>query len=155
MASGDSDKAYSVLKDALSSHPKDHQLLTTLSTLLVERGDYQLAESILKPIVDSGSLRRELRYAYALALRGLARPDEAKTHFDYAALSADEIAKANQLIPMSQVTRRISSCVTELGDTSSIRQHRGWSYVVGKCTGAKSEAWSNACRISRALSTIG
>lgn len=99
MASGDSDKAYSVLKDALSSHPKDHQLLTTLSTLLVERGDYQLAESILKPIVDSGSLRRELRYAYALALRGLARPDEAKTHFDYAALSADEIAKANQLIP--------------------------------------------------------
>lgn len=99
MAAGDTEKAYSALKDALESHPEDDQLLTTLSTLLVERGDYQMAESILKPSIDAGSLRRELRYAYALALRGLGRPDEAKAHFEYAALSAEEIAKANQLIP--------------------------------------------------------
>lgn len=99
MASGNTEKAYSVLNGAIVSHPKDHQLLTSLSTLLVERGDYQGAEVLLKPIVDAGSLRRELRYAYALALRGLGRAEEAKIHFDYASESAAEIAKANQLIP--------------------------------------------------------
>ncbi|MCU0712440.1 MAG: tetratricopeptide repeat protein [Pirellula sp.] len=99
MASGNTDKAYSALKEAVAAHPKDHQLLTTMSTLLVERGDYQGAEELLKPIVEAGSLRRELRYAYALALRGLGRTEEAKTHFDYASRSAEEIAKANQLIP--------------------------------------------------------
>lgn len=99
MASGNTEKAYSVLTDAIASHPKDHQLLTSLSTLLVERGDYQGAEALLKPAVEAGSLRRELRYAYALALRGLGRAEEAKTHFDYATKSAEEIAKANQLIP--------------------------------------------------------
>lgn len=99
MASGNSEKAYSVLTDAIASHSKDHQLLTSLSTLMVERGDYQGAEALLKPMVEAGSLRRELRYAYALALRGLGRAEEAKTHFDYASTSAAEIAKANQLIP--------------------------------------------------------
>jgi Tfp pilus assembly protein PilF len=99
MASGNSEKAYSVLADAIVSHPKDHQLLTSMSTLLVERGDYLAAEALLKPLIEAGSLRRELRYAYALALRGLGRVEEAKVHFDYAAKSAEEIAKANQLIP--------------------------------------------------------
>jgi len=99
MASGNAEKAYSVLMDAIASHSKDHQLLTALSTLMVERGDYEGAEALVKPVVEAGSLRRELRYAYALALRGLGRAEEAKTHFDYASKSAAEIAKANQLIP--------------------------------------------------------
>jgi Tfp pilus assembly protein PilF len=99
MASGNTEKAYSVLTDATASHPKDHQLLTSMATLLVERGDYQGAETLLKPMIEAGSLRRELRYAYALALRGLGRAEDAKMHFDYATKSAEEIAKANQLIP--------------------------------------------------------
>lgn len=99
MASGNTEKAYSILSEAITSHPKDHQLLTSLATLLVERGEYQDAESLLRPAIEAGSLRRELRYAYALALRGLGRTDDAKMHFDYAAKSAEEIAKANQLIP--------------------------------------------------------
>lgn len=99
MALGELELAENALREGLRKHPDDHQLLTAMGTVLVERGDYSGAEELLRPTVESGSLRRELRYAYALALRGVGRTEDATIHFDYATQSAQEIAKANQLIP--------------------------------------------------------
>lgn len=90
--------AASALDRALERFPSDHRLLVKKADLFIEKGQYAEAEGLLRPQVDAGSRRRELRYAYAMALRGLGRADEAAEHFAYATEAAEKIAAANQRI---------------------------------------------------------
>lgn len=92
------EEAAQVLKLALDRFPDDYRLLAQKADGLVEQGDYVAAERLLRPEIKDGSTRRELRYIYAVALRGIGRPEEAAEHFAYASEAAERTAAANQLI---------------------------------------------------------
>jgi tetratricopeptide (TPR) repeat protein len=91
-------EATAVLQSALEQFPNNHSILGAAADALIKEGDYAEAEKLLEPDIQAGSMRRELRYFYAIALRGLGRVDEAKPHFDYAAEANEKIAEANRLI---------------------------------------------------------
>lgn len=85
-----------VLRNALARFPNDYRVLVGAANLLNERGAYSEAESLLESEIAFGSNRREVRYAYAVALRGMGRIDEARVHFNYSAESATQTAEANR-----------------------------------------------------------
>lgn len=89
-------QAEEVLRDALARFPDDYRVLVEAANLLNEQGEYAEAESLLEKEIALGSNRREVRYAYAVALRGLGRIDEARVHFDYSAEAATQTAQANR-----------------------------------------------------------
>ncbi len=91
-------EATAVLKSALEQFPASHSILGAAADALIKEGDYAAAEKLLAPDIQAGSKRRELRYFYAIALRGLGRVDDAKPHFEYAAEANEKIAEANRLI---------------------------------------------------------
>jgi tetratricopeptide (TPR) repeat protein len=88
-------EAAEVLEVGLNRFPDDYRLLAQKADGLVEQGEYAAAEQLLKSEIESGSRRRELRYTYAVALRGIGRVDEAAEHFAYANEAAERIAAAN------------------------------------------------------------
>jgi tetratricopeptide (TPR) repeat protein len=90
-----SEDAAAVLDKSLAKFPNDHRILVELANLLAEKGEYAAAIEKLQPSIDAGTKRREIRYAYATALRGVGRIEEATVHFDYAAEAAQQIAAAN------------------------------------------------------------
>jgi tetratricopeptide (TPR) repeat protein len=89
-------QAEEVLRDALARFPDDYRVLVEAANLSNEQGEYSKAESLLEKEIALGSNRREVRYAYAVALRGLGRVDEARVHFDYSAEAATQTAEANR-----------------------------------------------------------
>jgi Tfp pilus assembly protein PilF len=91
-------EATAVLKSALERFPNSHSILGAAADALIKEGDYAEAEKLLEPDIRAGSKRRELRYFYAIALRGLGKVEDAKPHFDYAAEANEKIANANRLI---------------------------------------------------------
>lgn len=91
------DEANQTIIQLAEQLPNDYQVQTAFADVLVEQGRYDEAEKALSRFVSAGSLRRELRYTYALALRGLGRIDEAQQHFDYATESAKKIGEANRI----------------------------------------------------------
>lgn len=91
------DEANPIIAQLAEQFPKDYRVQTAFADALVEQGKYEQAEKALNPFISSGSLRRELRYTYAMALRGLGRTDEAQPHFDYAAESGKMIGEANRI----------------------------------------------------------
>lgn len=92
------DAAAEVLNSALLRFPGDYRLLVEQANLEIEQGRFAEAEAALKPEIDAKSRRREIRYAYAMALRGLGKTDEATQHFDYAAEAANQTAVANRRV---------------------------------------------------------
>lgn len=90
--------AAEVLSSALLQFPGDYRLLVEQANLQIEQGRFAEAETALKPEIEAGSRRREVRYAYAMALRGLGKADEATEHFDYAAEAAKQTAVANRRV---------------------------------------------------------
>lgn len=92
------DEAAQVLHEALQRFPDDEQLMVEQAQMLVRQGDYAEAEKRLQAQIEAGSRRREVRYAYATALRGLGRSDEAAEHFQYATEAAERTAIANRRI---------------------------------------------------------
>lgn len=90
-----SEEAAEVLELALERFPDDYRLLAQKADGLVEQGKYSIAEQLLRPEIESGTRRRELRYTYAVALRGVGRLDDAAEHFAYANEAAERIAAAN------------------------------------------------------------
>lgn len=94
-------KAEAVLVDALAKFPNDYRLLTEFANLLNERGDFDKAIELLQPEIDHGTLRREIRYAYAIALRSQGRIEEATGHFEYAAEAARMIVDAKAKAPLA------------------------------------------------------
>lgn len=90
--------AADVLELALQRFPGDYRLLAQQAEGFVEQGEYAAAEQLLRPEIESGSRRRELRYTYAVALRGIGRTDEAAEHFAYTSEAAERTAAANQRI---------------------------------------------------------
>lgn len=92
------DQAVQVLHESLQRFPDDEQLLVEQAQMLVEQGNYAEAEKGLQTLIGAGSRRREVRYVYATALRGLGRSDEAAKHFEYATEAAERTAVANRRI---------------------------------------------------------
>ncbi len=95
---GRGEEADEVLLQATKRFPEDHRLLVEQADRLIERGEYQAAVDTLQSAVEAGTRRREIRYAYATALRGLGRLEEATEHFEYASEAAAATAEANQQI---------------------------------------------------------
>jgi tetratricopeptide (TPR) repeat protein len=95
------DKSEQVLQAAVSRFPDDHRVQVALADAFVEKGAYQQAVDLLKTHIDASSTRREIRYSYATALRGLGRSEEAAAHFQYALESANKTNQANLLIPQA------------------------------------------------------
>lgn len=91
-------EASAVLQSALERFPNSHSILGAAADALIKEGDYAAAEKLLAPDIQAGSKRRELRYFYAIALRGIGRVDDAKPHFDYAAEANEKISDANRII---------------------------------------------------------
>jgi len=91
-------EAAQVLEVALKRFPDDYRLLVQKAEGFVEQGEYAAAEQLLRPEIESGSRRRELRYTYAVALRGIGRTEEAAEHFAYTSEAAQRTAAANQRI---------------------------------------------------------
>jgi predicted Zn-dependent protease len=92
------EEAEAALDEALLRFPDDYRLLVEKANSAVEQGRYAEAESALREEIEAGSNRREVRYTYALALRGLGRIDEATSHFEYATEAAKNTAIANRLV---------------------------------------------------------
>lgn len=90
------EEANKVLSDALAEFPDDPQLLVEQANSLTEQGEYERAIEFLQPQIDKGTRRRELRYAYAVALRGVGKPEEAVQHFEYATEAAAALSVANR-----------------------------------------------------------
>jgi Tfp pilus assembly protein PilF len=95
------EKAEAILVEALSRFPNDYRLLVEFANLLNERGDFDKAIELLQPEIDHGTLRREIRYAYAIALRSKGRIEEATGHFEYAAEAARMIVDAKAKAPLA------------------------------------------------------
>lgn len=95
---GRGEEADEVLRQATERFPEDHRLLVEQADRLIEQGEYQTAVDTLRSTVEAGTRRREIRYAYATALRGLGRLEEATEHFEYASQAAAATAEANQKI---------------------------------------------------------
>lgn len=93
-----SEEADNVLRQALEQFPDNHAILVERASSLVEKGDFQAAVTLLQPLIDSGTLRREVHYAYATGQRGLGKIDEATKHFEYATTAATALAEANRKI---------------------------------------------------------
>ncbi len=98
-ANGNADEAIAILTTAAQKFPDNHDLVGANADALIKSGKYEEAEKLLAPWIKSGTMRRELRYYYAIALRGLGRTDEAAGHFEYAAEANKAITDANRLIP--------------------------------------------------------
>lgn len=90
-----------VLQSALKKFPDDYRLRAAMAEALVEQGAHQEAVDLLQQFIDQGTTRREIRYTYATALRGLNRNEEAASHFEYALESAKRVNEANLLIPQA------------------------------------------------------
>jgi Tfp pilus assembly protein PilF len=95
VAQSRADEAIAVLDRAVAKFPEDDLLVVERASLAVQRGDYAVAESLLKPLIDAGNRRREVHYTYATAVRSLDRMEEAAKHFDYASAAAKATADAN------------------------------------------------------------
>jgi Tfp pilus assembly protein PilF len=93
------EEAMTVLRSALEKQPQDDALQGALADALNKQGKYVEAERLLADDIKAGTKRRELRYFYAIALRGLGRIDEATEHFAYAAEANQVISDANRRIP--------------------------------------------------------
>jgi len=104
---------------ALQRFPDDYRLLVQKAEGFVERGEYAAAEKLLRPEIESGSRRREIRYAYAVALRGIGRTDEAAEHFAYTREAAERTAAANQRI----------AAVTAEPDNADLRHEIGQAHL--------------------------
>lgn len=111
------EEAAQVLDLALQRFPDDYRLLVQKAEGFVEQGEYAAAEKLLRPEIDSGSRRRELRYAYAVALRGIGRIDEAAEHFAYTSEAAERTAAANQRIAAVAVEPTNADLRHEIGQT--------------------------------------
>lgn len=98
-ANGNADEAIKVLSTAAQEFPDNYEVVAANADALIKSGKYDEAEKLLAIWIKSGTLRRELRYYYAIALRGLGRADEAAPHFEYAAEANKAITDANLLIP--------------------------------------------------------
>jgi predicted Zn-dependent protease len=92
------EEAVQVLNQASERFPNDYRLLVEKANLDIEQGRYAEAEELLRDDVKSGSKRREIRYAYALALRGLGKVEDSVPHFEYAAEAAKETSTANRKV---------------------------------------------------------
>jgi Tfp pilus assembly protein PilF len=90
--------ASEVLSAALLQFPSDYRLIVEKANLEIEQGRFTEAEAALKPEIEAGTRRREIRYAYGMALRGLGKLDEATEHFEYAAEAAKQTGAANRRI---------------------------------------------------------
>ena len=95
---GQRDAAEQVLREASQRFPDDYRILVERADVLNEQGDYTAAIDLLRPLVEAGSKRREVRYAYAIALRGTGAAEEAAEHFAYAADAAAATGEANRKI---------------------------------------------------------
>lgn len=92
------EEAEQVLRQASERFPDDYRLLVEKANLAIEQGRYAEAEELLRNDVKAGSKRREIRYAYALALRGLGKVEESVPHFEYSAEAARETSAANRKV---------------------------------------------------------
>ena len=90
--------AAEVLRSALIQFPGDYRLIVEQANLEIEQGRFAEAEAALKPEIEAGTRRREIRYAYGMALRGLGKLEEATEHFDYAAEAAKQTGTANRRV---------------------------------------------------------
>ncbi len=111
------DEANQTIIQLAEQLPNDYQVQTAFADVLVEQGRYDEAEKALSRFVSAGSLRRELRYTYALALRGLGRIDEAQQHFEYAAESAKKIGEANRIAVQTKDEDKTVELRFQLGTT--------------------------------------
>ncbi len=92
------DEALSVLQETLKRFPKNFSILGATADAFIKEGKYGEAEKLLAGEIKSGTRRRELRYFYAIALRGMGRVEEATEHFAYAAEANEKIVEANHRI---------------------------------------------------------
>ena len=99
-----SDEAMSVLQEGMKQFPDNYGILGAAADAFIKEGQYGKAEKILELKIKAGTRRREIRYMYAIALRGLGRTEEAAEHFAYAAEANDKIIEANNRI--AQVAQR-------------------------------------------------
>lgn len=111
------EEAAQVLDVALQRFPDDYRLLVQKAEGFVEQGEYAAAEKLLRSEIESGSRRRELRYAYAVALRGIGRIDEAAEHFAYTSEAAERTAAANQRIAAVAAEPTNADLRHEIGQT--------------------------------------
>jgi Tfp pilus assembly protein PilF len=95
------DESKQVLSDALKIFPDDYRVRVSMAEALIEEGSYQRAVDLLRTLIDEGTTRREIRYTYAIALRGIQQIDEAAKHFEYAAEATKKTNEANLLIPQA------------------------------------------------------
>ncbi len=98
------EEALAVLEKGSKRFPQNYGILGATADAYIKEGKYGEAEKMLASKIKAGTRRRELRYFYAIALRGLGRTDEAAGHFAYAAEANDKIIEANHRI--AQVSER-------------------------------------------------
>ena len=93
-----SQEAMSVLEAGMKQFPDDYGILASAADAFIKEGKYGEAEKLLELKIKAGTRNRELRYMYAIALRGLGRTEEAAEHFAYASEANDRIIDANNRI---------------------------------------------------------
>lgn len=109
--------AEAVLALAVQRFPTNYRVIAAQAEILVEQGKYKQAEELLHDIIARGTLRRELRYAYAVAQRGLGEADKAKEHFDYAAEAAKKVGEMNRLAIQSKDSEKTLDLRFKIGQT--------------------------------------
>ncbi|MDX1928575.1 MAG: tetratricopeptide repeat protein [Pirellulaceae bacterium] len=92
------EEAMSVLETGAKRFPGNDSILGATADAYIKQGRYGDAEKLLAAKIRSGTRRRELRYFYAIALRGLDRADEAVEHFSYAAEANEKMVEANHRV---------------------------------------------------------
>ncbi len=92
------DEAMSILETGSKRFPGNDSILGATADAYIKEGKYGEAEKLLAPKIKTGTRRRELRYFYAIALRGLGRSDDAAEHFAYAAEANEKMVEANHRV---------------------------------------------------------
>ncbi len=92
------EESIAVLEAGSKRFPKNYGILAATADAFIKEGNFGEAEMLLEAKIKLGTRRRELRYMYAIALRGLGRAEEAKEHFAYAAEANEKIVEANHRI---------------------------------------------------------
>lgn len=94
---GRSDEARAILARALASDPDDSRAILEMSNVELEAAEFKAALSRLESLVEREPHNLDARFAYATALRGTFRTDEAKEQLEIVSEARKQLVKAVNL----------------------------------------------------------
>jgi predicted Zn-dependent protease len=96
-AAGETQAAARILGEAEAVDHENVDVQVELANIEIGESKYEDVEQRLRPLLADNMQDRVLRFAYATALRGIGKTQEAEPHFQYASEAAAKITRANEL----------------------------------------------------------